>query len=216
MSLISFANFDGASKNAANAQDSAVAGQRLAGATYIGNELLWLWQPKPKKCRKQLNGHLSFQTTITNRLESTFPPHLCKKIKFVPDSRQPFENDRIFNLVGLKRLTQNISDGDVAVEGFRLFRRDRSTGHQGGGVCFYVHHTINVKRLCHLEHPALEMLWLEITIGKEKVKISCLYRPPSSSIEFWSTLEKASEEVQGHSIILLGDLNVNSMDKTDS
>ena len=57
---------------------------------------------KPKKCRKQLNGHLSFQTTITNRLESTFPPHLCKKIKFVPDSRQPFENGRIFNLaVGL-------------------------------------------------------------------------------------------------------------------
>ena len=57
---------------------------------------------KPKKCRKQLNGHLSFQTTITNRLESTFPLHLCKKIKFVPDSQQPFENGRIFNLaVGL-------------------------------------------------------------------------------------------------------------------
>ena len=36
------------------------------------------------------------------RLESTFPPHLCKKIKFVPDSRQPFENGRNFNLaVGL-------------------------------------------------------------------------------------------------------------------
>ena len=52
--------------------------------------------------RKQLNGHLSFQMAITNRLESTFPPHLCKKIKFVPDSRQPFENGRIFNLaVGL-------------------------------------------------------------------------------------------------------------------
>ena len=50
---------------------------------------------KPKKCRKQLNGHLSFQTTITNRLESTFPPHLCKKIKFVPDSQQPFQNGRI-------------------------------------------------------------------------------------------------------------------------
>ena len=59
-------------------------------------------RPKPKKCRKQLNGHLSSQTTIANRLESTFPPHLCKKIKFVPDSRQPFENGRILNLaVGL-------------------------------------------------------------------------------------------------------------------
>ena len=62
-------------------------------------------RPKPKKCRKQLNGHLSSQTTIANRLESTFPPHLCKKIKFVPDSRQPFQNGRILNLAeGLKTL----------------------------------------------------------------------------------------------------------------
>ena len=54
---------------------------------------------------KTADGHLSFQTTITNRLESTFPPHLCKKIKFVLDSRQPFENGRIFNLaVGLERV----------------------------------------------------------------------------------------------------------------
>ena len=83
-------------------------------------------------------------------------------------------------------------------------------------MCFYVQHTFYAKRLCHLEHPALEMLWLEITIGKEKVKICCLYRPPSSSIEFWSTLEKASEKVRGHSIILLGDLNVILMDKADS
>ena len=77
-----------------------------------------------------------------------------------------------------------------------------------------MHHTFNVKRLCHLEHPALEMLWLEITIGKQKVKICCHYRPPSSSIEFWSTLEKASEEVQGHSIILLGDLTTQSIRQT--
>ena len=113
-------------------------------------------------------------------------------------------------------LTQNILDGEEAVEGFRLFRRDRSTGHQGGGVCFYVHLTFNVKRLYHLEHPALEMLWLEITISKEKVKICFLYRPPSSSIEFWSTLEKASEEVQGHRyIVLMGDLNVDALNKGD-
>ena len=37
-------------------------------------------------------------------------------------------------------LTQDISDGAVAVEGYRLFRRDRKTGQQGGGVCLYVHH----------------------------------------------------------------------------
>ena len=75
-----------------------------------------------RSAEKQLNGHLSFQATITNRLESTFPPHLCKKIKFVPDSRQPFENDRIFNLaVGLStdqhadRCMQTLTECTAAV-----------------------------------------------------------------------------------------------------
>ena len=92
--------------NAANAPatSASLAPHTLAMSCH-GND-----RPKPKKCRKQLNGHLSSQTTIANRLESTFPPHLCKKIKFVPDSRQPFENGRILNLaVGLMSCSSETS-----------------------------------------------------------------------------------------------------------
>ena len=51
MPLISFAK-ERRTRNAANAQHNSTGDQRLAGATYIGNELLWLWQPKPKKVPK--------------------------------------------------------------------------------------------------------------------------------------------------------------------
>ena len=46
--------------------------------------------------------------------------------------------------------------------------------------------------------------------------VGCVYRPPSTPTEFWSALENVTEEIQGRSIILLGDLNVNSIDRSDS
>ena len=70
--------------------------------------------------------------------------------------------------------------------------------------------------LYNLDHPDLEMLWLEIAIGKQKVTAGCVYRPPSTPTEFWSALENVTEEIQGRSIDLLGDLNVNSIDRSDS
>ena len=51
--------------------------------------------------------------------------------------------------------------------------------------------------------------------GKQKVTVGCVYRPPSTPTEFWSALENVTEEIQGRSIILLGDLNVNSIDRSD-
>ena len=113
-------------------------------------------------------------------------------------------------------LTEDVSNGEIALDGYRLFRRDRRDGQRGGGVCFYVHHMINVKVLSNLDHPDIEMLWLEIKLGEKKATLGCLYRPPSTPVEFWSTLDKVTEEVQGQSIILLGDFNVNSMDSKDT
>ena len=109
-----------------------------------------------------------------------------------------------------------ISDGAIAVEGYILFRRDRKTGQQGGGVCLYVHHQFPVRVLNNLDHPDLEMLWLEIAIGKQKVTVGCVDRPPSTPTEFWSALENVTDEIMGRSIILLGDLNVNLIDRSDT
>ena len=51
---------------------------------------------------------------------------------------------------------------------------------------------------------------------KDKIHFGCLYRPPNTLKDFWSTLDWSLEELFGQNLILMGDLNVNFTNKTDS
>lgn len=109
----------------------------------------------------------------------------------------------------------DIGDGEVAINNYRLFRRDRP-GRAGGGVCIYIHESYKTKELTNISHPSLEMTWVQITLRKRIVSVGCLYRPPNECTKFWSLLDETLEPLQGHDIILMGDLNVNTMDPKDS
>ena len=58
-------------------------------------------------------------------------------------------------------LEQRTSDNDIALEGYRTYRRDRE-GDNHGGVCVYVIESIFSKRRNDLELPNLECVWVEI------------------------------------------------------
>ena len=60
------------------------------------------------------------------------------------------------------------------------------------------------------------MVWLEVLLGKDEIHFGCHYRPPNTLKDFWSSLEGSLEELLGQNLILMGDLNVNFTDKTDS
>ena len=111
-------------------------------------------------------------------------------------------------------MTEEIPDSEVQLSGFRIYRHDR-LNRQGGGVCFYVQSTLQVKRL-DIHHCNLEVLWLEVKLGKkDKLRTGCIYRPPNANLEFWTDLAKFLEIVEGHDIILLGDLNVDALNPSD-
>ena len=60
-------------------------------------------------------------------------------------------------------LHPNIPDNLVQLEEFQpVFRRDRRTGQHGGGVCMLLSNDLPAKRRDDLEHPELEVLWVEI------------------------------------------------------
>ena len=110
-------------------------------------------------------------------------------------------------------LDESISDGEVAITDYRMFRLDRS-GKAGGGVCIYIHYSLSV-RLLSFTPMDLEMLWIGLKFAKKEYMVGCLYRPPNSSVKFWPTLEDALGCLEGYEVILMGDLNVDTSDQRD-
>ena len=68
------------------------------------------------------------------------------------------------HILGLSetRLNQNISNNDINISNYTIFRRDK-TKHNEHGLITYVHSSIsdNIKRRTDLEHKRIESLWLE-------------------------------------------------------
>ena len=54
-----------------------------------------------------------------------------------------------------------------------------------------------------------------IKTWKKEYMIGCLYRPPNSSVKFWSSLEDALGSLEGYEVILMGDLNADFSDQRD-
>ena len=76
----------------------------------------------------------------------------------------------------------------LAIEGYRLFRRDRITGRKksGRGAAIYVREDLQVEKIKitssfgTLSHA--EILWLKVKIDRKKAMIiACIYRLPSTS-----------------------------------
>ena len=52
-------------------------------------------------------------------------------------------------------LDNQVSHGEVAIDNYRLLRRDRS-GRAGGVVCVYVHNSYKIREQPNISHPSLE------------------------------------------------------------
>ena len=113
-------------------------------------------------------------------------------------------------------LDDTVADGELAIPHFKLFRRDRD--RHGGGVAFYCHESLQICHRRDLETDALEMIWLEVQGSGSKSLLSCAYRPPSQTADYWITFSNSVEramEGRQSSTTILGDLNVNLLDGTN-
>jgi len=110
-------------------------------------------------------------------------------------------------------LDSTIPDFNIHVPGYSVFRRDRD-GH-GGGVCFYVLTSLQATILPPSSDisPEVEALHLQLTIPSKprpiKLRLSTVYRPPTTPVDFWDKLSHHVDSViEGTDhYILLGDLN---------
>lgn len=109
-------------------------------------------------------------------------------------------------------LTDEISDVEIEIRGYRTYRRDRNS--KGGGIVVYVREDLPLVRRSHLKSPCVEGLWLEVNLPKARgFLVGVFYRPPDSSpyhdmefmAKFVGMLDLAVE--QEREVIVTGDFN---------
>jgi len=102
----------------------------------------------------------------------------------------------------------------IDVKGFRLYRRDRQS-KKGGGVCIYVKNSIKSQEKPHI--LPIEALILHMPL-KDPITVICVYRPPSSLIDFWHSVTALSDDVctslPKTTLVMLGDFNVDVSNPT--
>ena len=115
-------------------------------------------------------------------------------------------------------LHKDITDAELQIAGYQLFRRDR--GAKGGGLAVYVRNDVSVVRRTDLENVSVEGLWLEVLIPKSRsLLVGTFYRPPNSSSyhdkDFMSKFEGIMDlcTALGNEIIIMGDLNCDFLAK---
>ena len=108
------------------------------------------------------------------------------------------------------KLDFSFPEAQFKIPGYRIFRQHRNK--YGGGLMFYINQKILCKKIETFQlTSSIEILTLEINLGKGKLMVFGTYKPPNinnssflnelyNAITFYSTLYK--------NCVFLGDLNI--------
>ena len=104
------------------------------------------------------------------------------------------------------------SDLDVNIDGYSIFRKDRSNGARGGGLLTYVRNDLSaslVTDCCASEK--FEVSWIRISLKNNSLYVANVYRPPSSDSSIFNALSSDVEILQSRRdkpiVLLTGDFN---------
>ena len=114
-------------------------------------------------------------------------------------------------------LSSNISDAEVFLPGYSLYRKDRN--REGGGVLIYVDIRIQSQVLSYTTE-GLEILWVKLTLCPgSTITVGVYYRPPDSPAQSIDQLENVLDELtpaELSKLLLVGDFNINFMPSATS
>lgn len=122
-----------------------------------------------------------------------------------------------FDIIGVTEtwLSQNITNNVIAMNGYTLVRRDRTTA--GGGVGVYIKNHIKAKIIPELSINIVntEQLWLKVELSKRTFALGIVYRPPSQSVvDFLEQFENCINYIapKFDELICMGDFNINALE----
>ena len=118
-------------------------------------------------------------------------------------------NDHDIDIIGLSetRLDKTISDSEVSISGYNIFRNDRNLN--GGGVAIYVKASLPEPTV-RIKSENLELISLEIAPKHAKpFLVVCWYRPPTADEAAFDNLREVLKNLDqdGKETIFVGDTN---------
>ena len=129
-------------------------------------------------------------------------------------------------------LTDSIPDTQIGIDGYNVVRWDRSWNEEngngikkGGGVGFYIRDDLTFSQSGLLQYNIssrdIECCWLKLINKEAKDILLCtVYRSPTGNVEnFCNILTTTIEEIgnsMNKEIIVMGDFNINYVDKKDA
>ena len=103
--------------------------------------------------------------------------------------------------------TPDISDAELGMTGYVMFRKDR-LGRRGGGVILYIKESIQAYEIkLEKEAECEEAVWCNIVIGKSTLTVGLVYRSPNISMEENEKIHNAIKEVSKRDCTIMGDFN---------
>ena len=101
----------------------------------------------------------------------------------------------------------NITDAELGLEGYAMFRKDRM-GRRGGGVLLYIKDTIPAYEVqLQEEADCNEAIWCKLVTGHSTVTIGVVYRCPNITKQNNEKIHNAISEVSKGDCIIMGDFN---------
>ena len=103
--------------------------------------------------------------------------------------------------------TPDISDTELGMTGYVMFRKDR-IGRRGGGVILYIKESIQAYEIkLEKEAECEEAVWCNIVSGNSTLTVGLVYRSPNINTEENEKIQNAIKEVSKRDCIIMGDFN---------
>lgn len=113
------------------------------------------------------------------------------------------------DIIGITETWANekISDSELNLQGYTLFRKDRND-KKGGGVILYVENSLSVTVREELVGELFnESLWCEIQTGSDKTLVGICYRNPLTTEGEDDDLRKIMDKISKEVVVIMGDFN---------
>lgn len=115
-------------------------------------------------------------------------------------------------------LNDGVYDSEVVdIDQFQIFRRDRSSSaslkRDGGGSFIAVRRDLRPSLLPEFQSNA-EDVWIQISIGGQRIFMCCVYIPPGDAAaisSFSSNLGTVRDKIMDDIVLIVGDFNLSSV-----